>query len=214
MTRSLRFTLIAVSFALVGLVSAARLHAQQPSSPAPPRVAPLHTEPVRIDSLRIDPVRSRFGFELRTRWGQRVSGAFPRYDGEVVRLPDGRQQVRIRLATADVVVAGSERYTALARGENFFDAQRYPMIEFVSEPHPRRLARDGGRLRGVLTLHGVRRHETFVLQPAGCADPGVGCDVVASGVVSRDDYGLDGWRFALANPVRFDLRLRLQDASR
>ncbi len=161
-----------------------------------------------------DPAHTRFGFELRTRWGQKVSGTFPRYDGEVVVLPDGRQQVRIRLATAAVEVADSERYTTIARGEGFFDAQRHPLIEFVSEPHPAALAHHGGRLRGRLSMHGTSRIETFVLLPSPCARPGEDCDVVAAGSVSRDAFGLDGWKMALADRVRFSLRVRLQNPER
>lgn len=156
-----------------------------------------------------DQAHTRFGFELRTRWGQRVEGTFPRYDGELIVLPDGRLQVRIRLATAAVEVAGSPRYTALARGKRFFDAAHHPLIEFVSEPHPPALAHTGGPLRGRLSMRGVVRLETFTMAPAACARPGRDCDALASGSVDRRDYGLDDWRFTLGDTVRFDMRLRL-----
>ena len=42
---------------------------------------------------------------------------------------------------------------------------------------------------------------------------GTQCDVVASGSISRDDYGLDGWQFALMDRVRFNLRVRLLEAA-
>ena len=159
-----------------------------------------------------DPAHTLFAFELRTRWGQRVDGVFRRHQGALHTLPDGRMQVRILLATASVEVEGSERYTELARGERFFDSDRFPLIEFVSEPHLAELAHDGGRLRGRLTMHGVSRMETFTLAPATCSRPGLDCDVVASGVVSRDDYGLDGWRLVITDAVRFRMRVRLQEA--
>ena len=44
-------------------------------------------EPVPTTSSgTFDPHHTRFGFELRTRWGQRVSGQFPQYDavGKIV----------------------------------------------------------------------------------------------------------------------------------
>ncbi|WP_342316556.1 YceI family protein [Lysobacter sp. FW306-1B-D06B] len=160
-----------------------------------------------------DPAYTRFGFELRTRWGQRVSGVFPQYEGEVSTLADGRHRVRIVLRTAEVIVAGSDRYTALARGPSFFDAQRYPYIEFVSDPHPDTLIQTGGRMRGRLSMHGVTRMETFYLSDANCERPGTDCDVLASGSISRDDYGLDGWQFALVDRVRFMLRVRLVEAT-
>jgi len=156
-----------------------------------------------------DPEHSRFGFELRTRWGQRIVGTFPRYEGEVAQLPDGRRQVRIRLATDAVEIAGPRRYALLARGERFFDAARYPWIEFLSEPYPAQLSQAGGRLRGTLTMHGISRSEVFQLAPSACARPALDCDVVAHGSVRRDDYELDSWRFAMADRVEFTLRVRL-----
>ena len=61
-----------------------------------------------------------------------------------------------------------------------------------------------------MSIHGIVRTETFVLTPSACARPGLDCDVVAQGSVSRDDYGLDGWQFALRDQVRFNLRVRLR----
>ncbi|MEG3790906.1 YceI family protein [Lysobacter sp. CCNWLW3] len=190
-------TLAAIGFLFCALVCAP-LAAQTPA----PASAPA--------SSGFDPFYTRFGFELRTRWGQKVEGAFPSYEGEVTVLPDGRHQVRIALATGAVQVGDSTRYTELARGRRFFDSARYPRIEFLSEPHPAELVRAGGKLRGRLTLHGVSRMETFVLAPSTCMRPGKDCDVLAYGSVSRDDYGLDGWQLALSDRVRFTLRVRLQ----
>lgn len=166
------------------------------------------------DTIGFDATHTRFGFELRTRWGQRVQGWFPSHDGALLKLSDGRNQVRIRLETGSVEIEDSERWAEIARGERFFDSARYPLIEFVSEPHLPALAHDGGRLRGKLTMHGVSRIETFIVAPATCARPGVDCDVVASGSVDRDQYGLDGWKLALTDTVRFNMRVRLRDEAR
>jgi polyisoprenoid-binding protein YceI len=157
---------------------------------------------------QLDPAHSRFGFELRTRFGQHVTGNFPRYEGSITTLPDGRRQVRIRLASQSVEVTGSERYARFARGPNFLDAARHPWVEFVSEPYVGELVHAGGPLRGTLSLHGVSRAETFVLKPAACARPAHDCDVVAYGRVDRTDYGLRSWRWAVQDEVRFTLRVR------
>jgi polyisoprenoid-binding protein YceI len=162
--------------------------------------------------IEFDRGHTEFGFQLRTTWGQQVTGSFPEYDGEMVVMADGRHQVRIRLRTDAVQIDGSERYTQIARGENFFAAERYPLIEFVSEPHRVELVHDGGRLRGRLTMHGVSRMENFTLLPATCARPGVDCDVVARGSVDRNEYGLDGWQLLLRDRVRFTMRVRLAGA--
>lgn len=159
----------------------------------------------------IDPARSRVEFDVRTRLGPMVRGRFPDYAGRVETLPDGRHRVRVRLAAAAVIVAGPARYTALARGPQLFDVDRHPEIEFVSEPYPADLARTGGALPGRLRLRGVERTERFTLAPSGCARPGHDCPVIASGRIDRDDYGLEGWRWALADTVRFRLHVRFDD---
>lgn len=161
----------------------------------------------------LDPARSRIDFDLKTRWGQTVTGRFPRYDGEVLQLPDGRHEVRIRLATGSVEVQGSRRYTRFARGENFLDAGHHPWVEFRSEPYAAELLVGGGWLYGTLTMHGVSRREAFLVAPGTCARPARDCDVVAQGRVLRTDYGVESWRWALTDDVSFRLRVRVQDAS-
>ena len=159
----------------------------------------------------LDPARSRIEFDLQTRWGQTITGYFPRYDGEVVVLPDGRHEVRIRLATTSVEVEGSRRYTRFARGERFLDAEHHPWVEFRSDPYAGELVRSGGPLYGTLSMHGVSRREAFMLEPSECARPAHDCDVVAQGRVLRTNYGVESWRWALTDDVNFRLRVRLQN---
>ncbi|WP_187770770.1 YceI family protein [Cognatilysobacter lacus] len=158
-----------------------------------------------------DPARSRIDFDVHTRIGSPVRGRFPAFDGRLDTLADGRQQVRLRLSARDLVIGTSARYTRLARGPQLFDAARYPSIDFVSDPYPPALARTGGALEGRLRMHGVERREHFVLAPATCDRPGQGCPILAIGRVSRDDYGLDGWRWALADSVGFRIDVRFEN---
>lgn len=167
--------------------------------------------PAAARAQDIDTQQSRVEFDLRTRWGPLLKGHFPRFEGRVDTLPDGRRQVRMRLSSAHVEVAGPARYTTMARGERLFDAARHPWIEFVSEPYDAGLARTGGALPGRLRLRGVERTEQFVLRAASCERPGHACAVTAEGRVSRDDYGLTGWHWALADRVRFRLHVRYAD---
>lgn len=155
-----------------------------------------------------DTQHTRFRFDVRMRWGQQIGGTFPRHEGALIRLDDGRQQVRVRIDARAVQVAGPARYSTYARGPRFFDAERHPDIEFVSDPHPPALLREGGALRGTVLLHGARRVETFEVEPARCPRPGEDCDIVARGRVSRAAYGMDAWSAALADKVLFTLRVR------
>lgn len=204
---------MAKAWLMLGLSAAPLFAGALAAMTAQPQVrTSTHTATTTIDSF--DQTHTSFGFEMRTRWGQRIRGTFPEFDGEVIELPDGRQQVRIRLETAAVEVAGSERYTALARGPRFFDAKRYPLVEFVSDPHPASLVQTGGPLSGRLSMCGVSRIETFHLAPPQCARPGRDCNAVADGTVDRGDYALRDWRLVLDDTVRFQLQLRLRQPAR
>lgn len=163
------------------------------------------------NAQEFDHARSHIGFELQTRWGQRLQGVFPEFDGKVEVLADGRHRVRIALRTASVEIVDHSNYTSFSRGEGFFDAKRYPEIRFVSDPYPVELLRTGGDLNGVLEMHGVRRRQAFVIAPApaDCARPAQDCDLQAEGSVRRADYRIDAWQIAVRDRVRFLLRVRL-----
>jgi polyisoprenoid-binding protein YceI len=158
---------------------------------------------------QLDP-SSRFDFVLTTRWGQDLQGRFGPGSGEVRELPDGRRQVRLRIDARTVEILDHPRYTAITRGPRFFDVARYPDLQFHSDPYSPQLLRDGGALHGVLRIHGVQRRARFELQPSTCANPGRDCDIVGTGSVRRGDFDLDGWRVALRDEVRFQLRVRTQ----
>ena len=169
--------------------------------------------PFAAAAQAFDSAHTYIGFVLHTRWGQQLEGRFPRYEGAVRALPDGYQQVTMRLATADVEIVGYPRYTEFARGRKFFDSQRYPWVSFTSDPYLPSLFREGGRLTGTLHIHGVAQQEIFTVEPAVCAQPGIGCDLVARGSVRREDYGMDDWKVAVRARVSFELRLRLQSGA-
>lgn len=158
----------------------------------------------------IDPAASQIGFRLTTRWGQTLQGRFPDSGGVVDELADGRHQVHLRLSTRTVEIVGHSSYTRMARGHGFFDAADYPQIEFVSDPYAPELLRHGGALPGLLSIRDVRRREVFTIEPAVCEAPARECDVVGSGTIHRADYGLGRWSFALADRVRFLLRVRVR----
>lgn len=162
-------------------------------------------------AAEIDPAGSHVGFVLRTRWGQSLQGRFPDARGEVAELPDGRHQVRLRLAARSVEILGHASYTRITRGVGFFDVERYPVVEFVSDPYTPQLLHEGGALAGTVTIRDVHHREVFTIDPAACQEPARTCDVVASGSIHRSDYGMDRWNFALSDKVRFSLRVRVRD---
>ena len=163
-------------------------------------------------AAEIDAQASQVGFTLHTRWGQALDGRFHALRGQVDDLGAGRHRVRLVLMTGDVEIVGHPGYTRFARGSGFFDAKRWPQVEFLSDPYGADLLRDGGELGGILRIRGVQRREHFQLTPAGCDTPARGCDVVATGTIHREDYDMDRWRVAVRDDVQFRLRLRLRGA--
>lgn len=196
MDRPLRFRALAMLAATLAAATAMPVGAGAPTSTV----------------LPFDESHSSVGFRLRTRWGQRLQGDFPAYEGEVRVTADGRREVRVRLDSTEMVITGHPRYTRWARGESFFDVARFPTISFRSETYDASLLHDGGALHGTLTMRGVSRPVRFEVEPATCDAPGVDCDVVASGVIDRTAFGMDDWRVAVGDSVRFELRVRTRPA--
>jgi len=162
-------------------------------------------------TLTIDHKRSAIGFSLRTRWGQQLEGRFDDWRGDIAVLADGRHQVRLVLDADSVEIIDSRAYTRITRGPGVFDVARFPEVRFVSDPFPATLSRDGGEMTGILSMRGVQRRETFRIAASPCARPGYDCDVVGEGDVRRSQYAMDRWSYALADQVRFTLRMRALD---
>jgi polyisoprenoid-binding protein YceI len=163
-----------------------------------------------LGAMQIDPA-TRVGFTLQTRWGQTLHGRFPRVEGRIEIDAADRRRTFLRLDASMVEIAESARYSRFARSARFFDAARYPQVEFTSDPYSVRLLHEGGILHGDLRLHGVQRRESFTVLPSACARPGVDCEIVAHGTVRRSAYGLGGWSAALREGVTFTLRVRTRE---
>lgn len=171
-------------------------------------LAALPAPPVR--AAGIDAAASHVGFQLVARWGEVIEGRFPVLDGELSRLPDGRQQVRLSLSAADVEITDSPRRSQMTRGAGFFDARRHPWITFLSDPFDPALLELGGQLPGVLSIRNVQRREAFTVVGSACARPALDCPVRAAGVVDRGAYGMNRWPIVVSRKVRFELSIRVE----
>ncbi|MFT4198977.1 MAG: YceI family protein [Pseudoxanthomonas sp.] len=159
--------------------------------------------------LPLDPARSVLGFELTTRFGQKLEGRFVRFDGGVRVLEDGRHQVTLRMFADSVEITGHPHYSQWARGRAFFDAGRWPQLTFVSQPYDPAMLREGGEVTGDLTIRGIRHPYALQVRPAPCARPAIDCAVVSTGAIQRSEFGMDNWQLAVDDQVVFTISARL-----
>jgi len=136
---------------------------------------------------------------------------FERFTGELRGGADRGWHVEVRVDGGSLRLGGPEWMQRLIRSEAFLDLARHPDIVFHSEPVSDALLHDGGELRGQLTLRGRTRPVRFELSPPACARPGLDCPLQVRGVVSRHNFGMNGYRLTLRDDVDLDFRLRLRE---
>lgn len=173
-------------------------------------VAPALAAP---ETLAIDGSRSQASFEVHLRLPLRARGRFERVSGTLIPAPDGAWQVRVAIDGRSLRFDGPGWMERVTRSEAFLALDRYPDIEFHSDPISDAALHGGGELRGQLSLRGQRRPVAFVLLPPGCARPGRDCDLHVRGTVSRHDFGMTAYRISVRDPVDVDIRVRLQAPS-
>jgi polyisoprenoid-binding protein YceI len=168
------------------------------------------TEPRADDLLgRIDPALSRAEFSLRVIWVRRIEGHFEYIQGAISHPLPGRFNVKVQIAAQSLSMKNPE-HAEWAQSAEFFDAERYPWIAFEAHHAPIELLRDGGELRGLLSLRGVTLPASFELLPTGCLRPGLDCAVEARGELQRSEFGMTARRWAVSDKVRLALRFRLR----
>jgi polyisoprenoid-binding protein YceI len=107
-------------------------------------------QPQTTTRWRLDPERSRVEFRVPNLWGlTTVNGRFDRYDG-TLSLAE-RPAIELAIDAGSLNTANARRDKHL-RSAAFFDAERHPRIEFVSQ----RAGLRGERLhvRGLLSAAG------------------------------------------------------------
>ena len=164
---------------------------------------------------QVDPAASRIGFEVWTRYGQRLDGEIAAFQGQLEHREDGRKRFVVRLQMDSAHIPGHRRYTRWMRGQEFFDVAHHRLAEFESAPFVGSTSGTPGvpsLLDGWLTLRGVRHPVQLHIAPGECARAGYDCPVTARGEVSRAAYGMDRWQFAVSDRVTFVLHVRLSGA--
>ncbi|MBO3663316.1 YceI family protein [Microbacterium stercoris] len=151
----------------------------------------------RPGTYTIDPAHSEVGFSVRHMMISKVKGAFHVIEGTIV-APENPLEASVT-AKADVASINTkdEGRDQHLRSADFFDAEQFPTIEFVSTG----VREEDGEflVDGDLTIHGVTQPVTFNLELGGFGtDPWGNFKAGATGTakVDRESFGLT-WNAAL-----------------
>jgi polyisoprenoid-binding protein YceI len=143
--------------------------------------------------FRIDPVTTRGEFTVGHFWVSTLRGHFGRAQGTIVLDPDGRAGSIDFAVDASSVDTGWSVRDNFIRGENMFDAVRFPVVRF----HSTQLTFDDTGLAGAsgeLTLHNVTRPVAVKVEHLQCGpEPGSGrqgCGVAVVSSIKRSEFGM------------------------
>jgi polyisoprenoid-binding protein YceI len=152
--------------------------------------------------VTIDPEHSYAEFGVRLLWVHQITGVFEKVRGEIsLNRERDLATVDAWLDTAGIRM-DSSRLKGWVLEPEFFDAEHYPHIHFVSDPISFSALAKGGELTGRLSIRGVTRPATFLLMPSSCSPTNLeGCTIEARGSIARSDFGMHGRRAALSDRV-------------
>ena len=156
----------------------------------------------RIERLALDTANSHVDFEVKVLWLVGVHGRFSSVHG-MITVDHFRNAVTVEAQIdANVVSMRNRSHEEWVKSPEFFDAQHYPQIAFISDSIPLKRLQGGGEIEGTLTLRGVSKHVRFELIkpdcPAATADD---CPVEAEGSIHRSDFGMSSRRGTLSDKV-------------
>jgi polyisoprenoid-binding protein YceI len=158
---------------------------------------------------RIDKAASRMGFCVGGSLLGEVHGDFGDFEGGLALLPNadpGRALVLVRTHSLETHNGVTN---LVAKGENFFDVDRYPEILFVGTDFEWTSA-SAGRLHGNLTMRGTTRPVTFQVEFTQVASAEDRIVVTATTDVNRTDFGMTGLEKIVSDRVRLCLRVAAQ----
>ena len=137
--------------------------------------------------------------------GKAASGTFSDLAGELIfsadDLANSRIDVSVSVETIDTGNATKDKH---ARGESWFDAEKYPEIRFTSTDFKKQAS--GYLATGQLTLHGVTK---TVELPFNFIPGDNGGVFAGSLTVNRKDYGIDGNAFSWLVGKEFEVSLKV-----
>ena len=155
---------------------------------------------------RIDKAASRMGFCVGGTLLGEVHGNFGDFEGGLALLPNADPGRALVLVKTNSLETDNGLTNVVAKGENFFDVDRYPEILFVGTDFEWTSA-SAGRLHGNLTMRGTTRPVTFEVEFTQRASAEDWIVVTAKTDVNRTDFGMTGLEKIVSDRVRLCLRV-------
>jgi polyisoprenoid-binding protein YceI len=163
----------------------------------------------------IDPAHSGVSFTVRHMMVSKVRGHFERFSGQIVTGDDPLGSTVEAVVDATSFNTNNVDRDNHIRSADFLEVDKYPTLEFRSTGLRARGAQDYA-LDGELTVHGVTRPVTFLLELNGFTkDPygGYRAGFSATTDISRSDFGvsinlpMEGGGVVVGDKVQVSLEL-------
>ncbi|MCX7523367.1 YceI family protein [Microbacterium sp. STN6] len=145
----------------------------------------------RAGTWTIDPAHSEVGFSIRHLMVSKVKGRFAEFDATFVTGEDPLDSSVTAHATVTSVETRDANRDAHLRTGDFFEAETYPTIDFVSTGV--RENKGDFFVDGDLTIKGVTKKVTFAFEFGGFAQDPYGnykAGATATTEINREDFGL------------------------
>jgi polyisoprenoid-binding protein YceI len=137
--------------------------------------------------------------------GSGAEGTFRGLTGEIVFDRDNLSAARMDVSVdAATIETGNKTKDKHARGEAWFDVERYPKITYVATDFERMA--EGYLANGVLTLHGVSKSKAL---PFTFTPDGTGGTFTGKMTVDREAFGIEGPWLAFTVGDEFEVKLRV-----
>ncbi|TDM02181.1 YceI family protein [Macrococcus carouselicus] len=148
-----------------------------------------------MTNFKLDPVHSSVAFSIKHLMVSKVKGEFSEFSGELSGDVNDVSSLQFKGAVKvnSINTKNADRDGHL-KSADFFDAEQYPEITFVSQ------SITDSSITGDLTIKGETHEETFDLEYNGVSkNPMTGGEVtgiIVTGKIDRERYGLT-WNQAL-----------------
>jgi polyisoprenoid-binding protein YceI len=146
-----------------------------------------------MTTWKIDPSHSEIHFKVKHLVISTVTGSFGKYDATLESENDDFSDAKVTFtADIDSISTGMEQRDQHLKSDDFFSAEKYPQIKFVST-EMKKTGDDTYKLTGDLTVRDVTKPVTLNVEYGGKMNDFYGntkAGFEITGKINRQDYGL------------------------